>query len=124
MLSAASAVVTDMNHIIHSCTHAHVAKDRPEISTTEMFAGMAAYLQQLLDLLEPRYGSCTVASFRTHLDQGRHLLLKQGTWIKGDIYFLDRGTGCLQDNLRVAIGSDLFKGCKHHISSMCKACAC
>lgn len=43
-----------MNHIIHSCTHAHVAKDRPEISTTEMFAGMAAYLQQLLDLLEPR----------------------------------------------------------------------
>jgi 5'-3' exonuclease len=43
-----------MNHIIHSCTHAHVAKDRPEISTAEMFAGMAAYLQQLLDLLEPR----------------------------------------------------------------------
>lgn len=45
-----------MNHIIHSCTHAHVAKDRPEISRTEMFAGMAAYLQQLLDLLEPRWG--------------------------------------------------------------------
>jgi 5'-3' exonuclease len=47
---------TDMNHIIHSCTHAHVARDRTEpLSTTEMFAGMAAYLQQLLDLLEPRW---------------------------------------------------------------------
>jgi 5'-3' exonuclease len=43
-----------MNHIIHSCTHAHVAKDRPELSHDEMFAGMAAYLEALLDLLEPQ----------------------------------------------------------------------
>jgi heme O synthase-like polyprenyltransferase len=47
-----------MNHIIHSCTHAHVAKDRQQISTAEMFAGMAAYMQQLLDLLEPRCAAC------------------------------------------------------------------
>jgi 5'-3' exonuclease len=46
---------TDMNHIIHSCTHAHVAKDRPDgLSRAEQFGGMAAYLESLLDLLEPR----------------------------------------------------------------------
>ncbi|KAF6261699.1 XRN 5'-3' exonuclease N-terminus-domain-containing protein [Scenedesmus sp. NREL 46B-D3] len=45
----------DMNHIIHSCTHAHVAKDRPDgLSRAEQFGGMAAYLESLLGLLEPR----------------------------------------------------------------------
>jgi 5'-3' exonuclease len=49
-----------MNHIIHSCTHAHVVKDRPDgLSRQEQFGGMAAYLESLLDLLEPRYGVYT-----------------------------------------------------------------
>lgn len=61
-----------MNHIIHSCTHAHVAHDRTEpISTTEMFAGMAAYLQQLLDLLEPR---CIVVVVIVQAPSNTHLL--------------------------------------------------
>ncbi|WIA40164.1 hypothetical protein OEZ86_013561 [Tetradesmus obliquus] len=45
----------DMNHIIHSCTHAYVAKDRPEgLSRQQQLGGMAAYLEALLDLLQPR----------------------------------------------------------------------
>lgn len=44
-----------MNHIIHSCTHAYVAKDRPEgLSRQQQLGGMAAYLEALLDLLQPR----------------------------------------------------------------------
>ena len=44
-----------MNHIIHSCTHSHVAKDRPEgLSRQPQLGGMAACLESLLDLLEPR----------------------------------------------------------------------
>jgi hypothetical protein len=50
----------DMNHTIHSCMHAHVAKDRPDgLTRAEQFGGMAAYLEALLDLLEPRFeGFC------------------------------------------------------------------
>ncbi|KAF8063012.1 ALKBH8 [Scenedesmus sp. PABB004] len=44
----------DANHVIHSCTHAHVAKDRPELSEAETFGGMAAYLEALLDAVQPR----------------------------------------------------------------------
>ncbi len=45
----------DFNHIAHSCTHAHVSKEVTSVSLSDTFAGMAAYLEALLDVAQPRW---------------------------------------------------------------------
>jgi 5'-3' exonuclease len=43
-----------MNHIIHSCTHAGIAKDLPDLTQEQQLQLMAMYLDNLVDLVQPQ----------------------------------------------------------------------